>query len=251
MVAWTLLAIIAKCILPAPNLGKEIRERIRMWRNGQIANLWRRATNPNEEGVCRRRQNQATDESQQDINKRRCHRLVQDGQYGRATQALTSLGIDQTSAAAYNIMIEKHPQTSTPSPTPGGANPDPIHLTQSQVFQALSSFQTGTAAGPSGLRAEHLKASTTCTTPAKAEKAVAALTRLTNSLAAGHVPASVSPYLCGTNLFAAMKKDGSHRPIAVGEVVRRLVSKCMVFHVQSKVADYLKPPVWCWGPRWL
>jgi hypothetical protein len=67
------------------------------------------ATSSEEEGTGRRRrQNKPTEETQEDNNKSRCHRLIQDGQYGRATHDFTSLGIDQSSSAAYDIM-EKHP----------------------------------------------------------------------------------------------------------------------------------------------
>ena len=56
-------------------------------------------------------------------------------------------------------------------------------------------------------------------------KAAAAITGLVNCMGGGKVPAQVAPYLCGAGLFAAVKKDGSFRPISVGENLRRLTSK--------------------------
>ena len=44
-------------------------------------------------------------------------------------------------------------------------------------------------------------------------------------MGAGKVPDQVAPFLCGARLHGAVKKDGGIRPIAVGEVLRRLTSK--------------------------
>ena len=67
------------------------------------------------------------------------------------------------------------------------------------------------------------------------------MTRLINTLAAGNAPADVIPYLCGGNLFAALKKTGGHRPIAVGETVRRWTAKCVAKKGTSDTAEYLAP----------
>ena len=48
-------------------------------------------------------------------------------------------------------------------------------------------------------------------------------------------------HLCGANLFACKKKGGSHRPIAVREVLRRLVSKCLSRSVHADVLRILTP----------
>jgi hypothetical protein len=42
-------------------------------------------------------------------------------------------------------------------------------------------------------------------------------------------------------MVALLKKDGSLRPIAVGEVFRRLVSKCCTRAVTAQAASYLSP----------
>ena len=43
------------------------------------------------------------------------------------------------------------------------------------------------------------------------------LTRVVKAFAAGRVPDTLAPYLAGGNLFAAVKKQGGHRPIAFVE----------------------------------
>ena len=60
-------------------------------------------------------------------------------------------------------------------------------------------------------------------------------------LASGQVPASLAPHLAGARLFAAQKKDGSLRPIAVGEVLRRLTSKCLSAATRQQAKSALWP----------
>lgn len=43
----------------------------------------------------------------------------------------------------------------------------------------------------------------------------------------GNIPLDFIPYFCGATLIASLKKNGV-RPIAIGEVLRRLVSKCLI-----------------------
>lgn len=41
--------------------------------------------------------------------------------------------------------------------------------------------------------------------------------------------------------MAPKKKNGGHRPIAVGEVLRRLVSKCLASHTRQAAVSLLTP----------
>ena len=51
----------------------------------------------------------------------------------------------------------------------------------------------------------------------------------------------MAPYLCGARLHAAKKKDNSLRPIALGNLIRRLVSKCFSSALASRAAALLGP----------
>ena len=53
------------------------------------------------------------------------------------------------------------------------------------------------------------------------------LVALCQLLARGEAPAPVASHLAGTRLHALPKKQGGVRPIAVGETLRRLVSKVL------------------------
>ena len=58
---------------------------------------------------------------------------------------------------------------------------------------------------------------------------------------AGQVPPEVAPYLCGARLYAGKKKDGGIRPIAVGNLTRRLTSKCAAVAMADRAAAMLSP----------
>ena len=146
-------------------------------------------------------------------------------------------------------MKEKHPQGPAPS-VPTGDLPPPLSISSEKVFKALKSFKPGTAPGPSGLRAEHLKAAVMTPTPSRADKAISVLTRLINCIVAGRIPSTIAPHFFGANLFAAMKKNGGHRPVAVGETLRRLSSKTCASEVSPRAAEILKPHQLAVGVRY-
>ena len=247
---WVLLMLAPKCILAAlprsgrrhhKDLEKKVRERIVLWKAGDIARLWMEASTPAKPAKSRRRRVAETPPSQDEVNARRCLRLVQEGQYSRAVQALTSRGIDQESDAAREAMKEKHPAAPIPR-TPSDIPPAPPPFNVQEIRKAILSFNTGSAPGPSGLRAEHLKKMISSPDPSSGGRVLAAITRFVNVLAAGNMPSVVAPYLCGANLFAILKKDGGFRPVAVGETWRRLVCKCLAFKFTPKVsAEVLQP----------
>ena len=51
----------------------------------------------------------------------------------------------------------------------------------------------------------------------------------------------VRPYICGARLHAGKKKDKSLRPIAIGNLLRRLVAKCFSSALASRAAALLAP----------
>ena len=110
-----------------------------------------------------------------------------------------------------------------------------------EVSFAALSFPKGSGAGPSGMRPEHFKSVLKNTSAALVNKALTALTRLVNTMAAGKVPERVRPFLCGARLVAGKKKDNSLRPIAIGNLLRRVVAKCFTSALADKAAALLAP----------
>ena len=102
----------------------------------------------------------------------------------------------------------------------------------------IKSFARGTAPGPSGLRSQHLK---DAIRSAHGDEALEQVTSLCNLLARGGAPEFLSQYLAGASLMALEKPGGGIRPIAIGEVLRRLVAKCFCNLHEPDVKTYLWP----------
>ena len=137
--------------------------------------------------------------------------------------------------------IDRHKRVKSYQSHKSSRDVPPLVFTQLEVFKAVKSFRKGSAPGPSGLRPEHLKVAVKSPSPNRSDKALEALTKLVNVMAAGKVPAEVSRYLCGARLHAALKKDGGIRPIAVGNILRRLTSKLVAVRLAQKAATKLAP----------
>ena len=170
--------------------------------------------------------------------------LAQEGQYGKALQALTSAGMAQQTRETEATMRSKHPPAEEPPtfiPTAPVQDTPQLQFGLLAVEKASLSFRRGTAPGPGGFRPEHLRTAIKGAPANRAVRAGAALTRLVNLMAAGRVPEEVAPYLCGARLHAAKKKDGGLRPIAIGNLLRRLTSKLIASALADKAASHFAP----------
>ena len=244
---WFLVLMVSKCILSSPPLGhrmrwreisKLVKARISRWQAGEFSTLWKEALDG---GWSLQKRSKALGPSQQRSNNiRRAKQAVQDGQFSKAIKALTSDGLADHSAAIVQEMLSKHPQAPPPA-LPPGLVPPSISLNEQAVLRGAKSFPIGSAPGPSGFRPCHLKEAAGCPSPDQAGQFLSRLTRFVNLLAAGRIPPSVTPHLCGATLLASRKKNGGHRPIAVGEVLRRLVSKCLATHTRQTAVSILSP----------
>ena len=82
-----------------------------------------------------------------------------------------------------------------------------------------------------------------CPSPTCCSSGLQAIHKLVTLLSSGlALPPSIMPYLCSTTLLASNKKDGGIRLIAVGDVLRRLVSKCLARTITREAMDILSPP---------
>ena len=73
----------------------------------------------------------------------------------------------------------------------------------------------------------HLRYAVDRTAPDRSEFALKAITKFVNFGSRGLFPAFISEALCWASLTALSKKKGGVRLIAVGEVLRRLIPKCL------------------------
>ena len=111
-----------------------------------------------------------------------------------------------------------------------------LTVSEKKVLDAIHSFPAGSAGGPDGLRPQVLKDLVRNSNGVHAKTFLTKLTGFVNLVLAGKVPECLRPIFFGANLFALEKKDGSVRPIAVGNSCRRLCSKVIGRAMQSERA---------------
>ena len=246
---WTKLFMLSKCVLASPAAGhrlpwreilQRVKSRLRRWNAGEYASLWSEAQTEGHALSRRIKPSSSSPISQRNHNARRARVAIQDGLYSKAINALTLEGLASASPEILREMQNKHPQASPPA-LPLGPVPPPLSLSEAVVLKAVRSFPSGSAPGPSGLRPSHLREAVSCPAPDRARLVLKSLTIFVNALAAGRTPPSVLPHLCGATLLACQKKNGGLRPIAVGEVLRRLISKCLATASRRTANNYLAP----------
>ena len=179
--------------------------------------------------------------------------LLDEGAYSKAVGLLTSSGVlSGADPAVVDKMRALHPMAAppTPPPTEGIWLHDPSDTaTRDRVAglrRIILSFPLASAAGPSGLRPSHLQDVLRKET-ASSVALLHSLDRFTTWCLQGKVPSDMAPFLCSARLIALRKPDCtaqhlSLRPIAVGEVLRRIVSKVACGSAPGRVGqEYLRP----------
>ena len=124
---------------------------------------------------------------------RQARTLVQEQQYSRAAQALCSAGMAPANRDTLRVMRDKHPIQVPPQLPEGDPEKGPTILSANEVFQSVKHFKAGSAPGPSGLRAEHLKE----VVGRGQERGLACLVALTstlNKMSPSNMPEQVAPY---------------------------------------------------------
>ncbi len=75
--------------------------------------------------------------------------------------------------------------------------------------------------------------------PGEEDALGARLASVVHWLSAGGAPEGTAEHLGGARLIALLKPDCRLRPIAVGEVLRRLTAKCVCSAVRPAAREYL------------
>ena len=124
--------------------------------------------------------------------------------------------------------------------TPCGVSlprPPPV-VDSDQVRKALFSFPSTSGAGRSGLRPSHVR---DALRPASSDMLLRLLSEVVCLMLQGEVPEAVRPSVCGASIMTLRKPNGSLRPIAVGETIRRLASKIAVDLISERARVVLEP----------
>ena len=229
--SWVELQMLAKCTLCRPARGGKAhksqrlawtRGRLLRWLNGERAQLWHDIRE-----FKRPKPRQFSPEATKYQCHARCISLAGEGGLSNACQALISPPPLAENTEVINTLEAKHPSADTPvnlrAFEPASSALVPL-ADVDVVEQCIRSFHRLSGGGPSGLRPIHLK---NCLTTEHRDEVLERCTALTNILAKDEAPQSLAPFLAGANLTALPKKDNNIRPVAVGEVWRRLTAKCL------------------------
>ncbi|KAJ9437513.1 Retrotransposable element SLACS 132 kDa protein [Diplonema papillatum] len=234
------------------NITATLRRRAHMWMRGEFSTLWAEAVEiaagrvekervrfmvDIEDGGVGAHLGLGTDvESVEQLDDATVKEVLKHGKtrwFGRAIAALSAAKVASVTEDSLRTMREKHPEAAPPPGLQGVQRQevDSPHVTKEAVKKALRSMPRGTAAGPSGLTAQHLLDLLGPACPL-AEPLAAAV----GCLAAGKMAESARPFWYGAKLVALEKKDGGLRPIACGEILRRLAAKVLMADKEVKKA---------------
>ena len=141
-----------------------------------------------------------------------------------------------------DVIIELQDRHPSHSPPVWSDNiPPPLTVDSSSVLNALRAFPRGTSPGASQMHAQHLLDAIDGISTPSAHDCLDSLTVLLCFLLSGQADVRIVPWLTGAPLTALRKKDGGIRPIAVGEVLRRLTSRLCCLAVKPALPQYFLP----------
>ncbi len=171
-------------------------------------------------------------------NLKKCVHMMNAFRFRDAVQALESHGVHEVDDHIISELKRLHPPRTHPVHY-DGVKPPPGSLTVENVKIAIQKFNKMSACGKDGLRAEHLWF---ITKNVDIEHNIwSALTDFLNLLYSGSVPQNLAPLFASAPLTPLKKSLGGVRPIAVGEVFRRLVSQLGMKTTYDKWHPFLNP----------
>jgi hypothetical protein len=203
------------------SLTKILSDRFTSWKSGNYVSLWSSIAPFSPSG------------SRDPLA--RAKTLASAGEYGKACAALVPSVRSPTDLNTLASLQAKHPK-GPPVKTLADLPNSVLEIPHDVVRKMIYTFPTGSSPGPMGLRAEHIK-------PCLKSHLdfLDTLTRFINLLLSGKVLNSLARYLAGASLSALEKKDGGIRPLACGNLLRRLTSKCVCSVFKDQFRDFLMP----------
>ncbi|GJX80609.1 hypothetical protein Tco_0328758 [Tanacetum coccineum] len=174
-----------------------------------------------------------------DRNLKQCKRKICDGHYTAAVRVLSSSGVAPYNDATLQELKTKHPFMSAPSLLDSHIDHHPLIASQDVVLYMIKSFPRGTSCGRDGLRAQHLMDCLSGAALAIFDELVSSITQVVNLFLKGKCPTMLGEYIASAPLTLLVKPGGGIRPIAVGTIWRRLVSKISATMIDHSLDGYL------------
>ncbi|KAJ9436461.1 Retrotransposable element SLACS 132 kDa protein [Diplonema papillatum] len=243
--SYRLLYMLPKaCLRKAPGAGgkrnhkrhaNDVKSRLQAWNEGEYGFLWSEAV----ESV-RNSPHKKKERELQEVEDERLARatvLAKLGRYSQGNKALTAKGLAEDNEETWKALESKHPKAAAAyDQVDYGETEEALEVTPENVLRCIRGFPRGSGAGPSAFKAQYIRDAVEAP---DVEGAIAATTEFVNLLLSGRGPELARGDMAGATLIALRKKEKDVRPIAVGEVWRRLASKSACAAVKSEAEEYL------------
>ena len=166
-------------------------------------------------------------------------RRIDTGDVRGAVRVFVNEGrIIEASVESAAIMESKHPLGES---VVANSTEEPLTATKEEIVRAITTMPAGGAPGIDGLRPSHLKQLVGPSAGDARDRASGALEDFVAVCLSGDIPPNIRPYFFGAALCALRKKDGGLRPIAIGLVLRRLVSRICCITIRERAVQLLSP----------
>ena len=237
--------IFAKAVLRAPARGGKkkrhvvsdaIKSRLHLWQTDDITSLWIDAR--------RDAKKQSQNRKKTSLSQNNARRALFFAQEGRFRDAMRSLGSHSCASDDDVKVLEEMKLRHPVSDLPKWCNDvsPPLCVTSTSVLDALKCFTRASSPGFSKLRAQHLLDAVIGSTAPAGQECLENLTRWICFALSGKVDKRVAPWLSGAPLTALYKKAcGGVRPIAVGEILRRVISRVCCAAVKPRLPEIFLP----------
>ena len=236
--AWTRLFMLPKCVLVAPKRGGKrnrgdnltITELCDSWTAGELEWLWNRSRRPE------------PDSKPHSADPKRVAQTAilhaRHGRLGKACAALSSSGLAPDSPATWEKLKAKHPVANPPEDVEPVATA-PLQLSaEFNLLGTLASFSKEVGTDGTCFRVQHLLDATEAQLPTPL---LFHLRAVVNLLLSGEAAVETRLYTAGARLTALAKGESDVRPIAAGNIFRRLASKCACALLQTRIRNTLGP----------
>jgi len=230
--AWTRLFMLPKCVLPVPKRGgarnrgdrQTVSDLCQAWKNGDIKWLWTRSGHT------------VTIARASELDKKRVHSAAishtRQGRLGKACSLLSSSGVAPNNDATRQLLRDKHPERAPPDFLDMPDTPALQLAADFDLLSMLRSFSKDVGTDGTNFRVQHLLDANEAQL---ASPFLPLLRNVINLLLSGKAALEAQLFVAGARLTALKKAGTDIRPIAAGNVFRRLASKCVCSVLQTKI----------------
>ena len=177
----------------------------------------------------------------EDCKHRAAHKLVSQGELARAAKRLTSVKVAAPTADTLSQLQSLHPRAreelTKPDVDPASAARS-LDVSREFLVAALKSSPRGSAPGPTGWRYEHLRA---YLGEARSDEEAVPASSFVHRVLQGNLPPTCRRILAAARLFALEKPQRGVRPIAIGDTLRRWITRAICMENKLMFADDFSP----------